>query len=78
MEKLPTFVYHYFLDEAGDPTFYGKGKTPIVGQQGVSNCFILGQLKINEPLNIVRRKILQLQNEIITHRITFRKDWTKH
>lgn len=65
MEKLPTFVYHYFLDEAGDPTFYGKGKVPIIGQKGVSNCFILGMLKVNEPLNSVRRKIIDLQNQII-------------
>ena len=65
MEKLATSEYHYFLDEAGDPTFYGKGKVPIVGQKGVSNCFILGQLKINEPLNAVRKKVIDLQNQII-------------
>lgn len=65
MEKLPTSEYHYFLDEAGDPTFYGKGKIPIVGQNGVSNCFILGMLKVNEPLNSVRRKIIKLQKEIV-------------
>ncbi|HVW60097.1 MAG TPA: hypothetical protein VHC48_08690, partial [Puia sp.] len=64
MEKLPTSEYHYFLDEAGDPTFYGKGKVPIVGQKGVSNCFILGMLKINEPLNIVREKVITLQKQI--------------
>ena len=45
MEKLPTFVYHYFLDEAGDPNFYGKGKMPIVGQNGVSNCFYFGYVE---------------------------------
>lgn len=65
MEKFPTSEYHYFLDEAGDPTFYGKGKIPIVGQKGVSNCFILGLLKINEPLNTVRQKVLDLQQQII-------------
>jgi hypothetical protein len=64
MEKLPTYAYHYFLDEAGDPTFYGKGRTPILGEDGVSNCFILGLLKINEPLNLVRDKVLSLQKQI--------------
>ncbi|MDR6803231.1 hypothetical protein J2Y45_000501 [Dyadobacter sp. BE34] len=61
---LPTFKRHRFLDEAGDTTFYGKGKVPIVGQQGVSKCFILGMLKINEPLEKVREKILSLQEAI--------------
>lgn len=60
----PLFKRHRFLDEAGDTTFYGKGKVPIVGQQGVSKCFILGMLKINEPLEKVREKILDLQCSI--------------
>jgi hypothetical protein len=64
MQKLPTFVYHYFLDEAGDATFYGKGRIPILGQDGVSSCFILGLLKINEPLNAIREKVVDLQNRI--------------
>ena len=64
MEKLPTFAYHYFLDEAGDATFYGKGRVPILGQDGVSNCFIMGLLKVHEPLNVVRKKIVDLQNQI--------------
>lgn len=61
---LPPFKRHRFLDEAGDTAFYGKGKSPIVGQQGVSKCFILGMLKINEPLEGVRMKILNLQASI--------------
>lgn len=61
---LPPFKRHRFLDEAGDTAFYGKGRVPIVGQQGVSKCFILGMLKINEPLEGVRMKILTLQNSI--------------
>jgi len=64
MEKLSIFTYHYFLDEAGDSTFYGKGRTPILGQEGVSSCFILGLLKINEPLDAIRRKVINLQNQI--------------
>ena len=34
--------YHRFLDESGDTTFYGKGKRVIIGENGVSKCFILG------------------------------------
>jgi len=61
-EKEPTFKYHRFLDEAGDTTFYGKGRIPIVNTNGVSNCFILGMLKIKEPLEEVRKKVLELQH----------------
>jgi hypothetical protein len=64
LKQNPTYTYHRFLDEAGDTTFYGKGKVPIVGQEGVSNCFILGMLKINEPLAIVRANIIELQRNI--------------
>ena len=57
--------YHRFLDEAGDTTFFGKGKIPIVGKvQGVSLCFIIGMVKFKEPLNIVRQKVIDLQKEI--------------
>lgn len=62
--KVPTFQYHRFLDEAGDTTFYGKGKTPLIGAEGVSNYFILGMLSINEPIDVVRAKIIQLQTSI--------------
>ena len=56
---------HFFLDEAGDTTFYGKGKTIIVGQNGVSNCFILGMLQVNEPLPKLREKVQTLQNQML-------------
>ena len=62
--SLETFEYHRFLDEAGDTTFYGKGKTNILGNVGVSKCFILGMLKVKEPLNSVRDKIIDLQTHI--------------
>jgi len=62
--KIPTWQYHRFLDEAGDTTFYGKGKTPIIGTEGVSKSFILGMLKINGPLDEVRRKVVDLQEGI--------------
>lgn len=66
-EKLmnnDSFTHHRFLDEAGDTTFYGKGKITVIGNDGASHCFILGMLKINEPLVEVRRKVLDLQQTI--------------
>jgi len=66
IRKEEKYFFHRFLDEAGDTTFYGKGKARILGTEGVSKCFILGMLKINEPLDVVRNKILDLQNEVAT------------
>jgi len=64
LEKLPAHNYHFFLDEAGDTTFYGNGKVPLLGTEGVSQYFILGILTINEPLDTVRKKVIELQNNI--------------
>lgn len=62
--KQPIHNYHRFLDEAGDTTFYGKGKIPIIGSDGVSNYFILGMLTINESIKEVREKLIHLQSSI--------------
>jgi hypothetical protein len=51
---------HRFLDEAGDTTFFGKGKVNIVGQIGVSKCFILGSVKFKSPLDTIRMQIRQM------------------
>ncbi|MEM7162702.1 MAG: DUF3800 domain-containing protein [Bacteroidota bacterium] len=56
--------YHRFLDEAGDTTFYGKGKKNIIGSEGVSKVFILGMVKIKEPLEEVRSRVNELQERI--------------
>lgn len=65
INKISKPQYHRFLDEAGDTTFYGKGRVPILGTQGVSNYFLLGMLTVNEPLNLIRTKIFDLQDFII-------------
>ena len=58
-------VYHRFLDESGDTTFYGKKKKIIVGEKGVSNCFILGMVKFKTKLDPIREQILKMQSEIL-------------
>lgn len=49
------------MDEAGDTTFYGKGRKTIIGSEGVSCCLILGMVKFKEPLQNLREKIYALQ-----------------
>jgi hypothetical protein len=48
---------HRFLDEAGDTTFFGKGRVPILGQDGVSLCFGLGMVKFAAPVAEVRGQV---------------------
>ena len=55
---------HVFLDEAGDTTFYGRNKTPLVGTAGVSRYFILGILSVRDPLERIRDKVLDLQHRV--------------
>ena len=55
---------HRFLDEAGDSTFYGKGKKLIVGENGVSLSFMIGMLKIKQPLDGIRKQVETLQMQI--------------
>ena len=42
-------VNHFFVDEAGDLTFFGKGGRVIVGKDGVSNVFMVGVAEIPDP-----------------------------
>jgi hypothetical protein len=52
------------LDEAGDMTFYGKGRVLILGEQGVSHCFILGMMKFHTDVLPIRQKIFEIQNSV--------------
>lgn len=50
--------YHRFVDEAGDLTFFKKGKIPVIfGESGVSKYLILGMVHIKDPLADAEQKI---------------------
>lgn len=55
---------HRFLDEAGDPTFFKKGRLLAVGEPGISLAFSLGMVKFNSNLNAARAELRRLQDEI--------------
>jgi hypothetical protein len=57
---------HRFLDEAGDTTFYGKGKIIAIGQPGVSLAFSLGMVKFNCDLATLRQSVVKLQHSVET------------
>ena len=56
----PLQKIHRFLAEAGDTTFFGKGRVPILGQEGVSLCFGLGMVKFAPPVVEVRAQVTDL------------------
>lgn len=64
-KKIEQRYNHRYLDEAGDTTFFGKGKTNIVGQTGVSSFFLIGMVTFFEPISVIRNNILSLQNQVI-------------
>ncbi len=55
---------HWYLDEAGDTTFFGKGRVPILGQNGVSRYFILGMVTFHESVDSIRTRLVELQKSI--------------
>lgn len=60
----PLETSHRFLDEAGDTTFYGKGKQLILGTEGVSLIFGMTLVRIDRPLAEVRAEIAALQKQV--------------
>lgn len=63
--KPQTQTYHRFIDEAGDMTFFLKGKVPAkFGENGISKVFILGMAHIKQPLDEIRESIRAFCKEI--------------
>ena len=59
-DKTALEKIHRFLDEAGDTTFFGKGRVPMLGQDGVSLSFGLGMVKFAAPVAEVREQVVNL------------------
>jgi hypothetical protein len=57
----------YFVDEAGDPNFYGKGKKVIVGTEGCSRVFLLGYFRVCDP-QLVRARLAEVRLAISNDR----------
>ena len=53
----------YFVDEAGDPAFFGKGKKLIVGNDGCSRTLSIGFLRTYDP-EAIRDKLAEVRLEI--------------
>lgn len=55
---------HYFVDEAGDLTIFGKGGKVVLGQEDVSRCFMLGSAVLPDP-SLAHSKLEALRQELM-------------
>ncbi len=56
---------YYFVDESGDPTFYNRNGTLIVGEEGCSKILIMGFIETQEP-QAIRKELKLLRNDIVS------------
>jgi hypothetical protein len=45
-------IRHYFVDESGDPTIFGRKHKIMLGTPGVSDVFMLGLLSVGDPVSL--------------------------
>ena len=62
MKKMERKTTYFFVDESGDPNFYGKGGDIIVGQPGCSRILLLGFVRVEDPEQI-RKCLSELRHE---------------
>ena len=67
MKQLEDKPRWFFVDEAGDPVFYGNGKVLIVGIEGCSRTFSVGFLRSYAPQDI-RSKLAEVRLEVLNER----------
>jgi hypothetical protein len=54
---------YFFVDESGDPDFYGKGGNIIVGSEGCSRVLLIGFVRIGNP-EPLRGNLSKLREQI--------------
>lgn len=64
MRALRDGDLYFFIDEAGDPTFYNRKGKLIVGTDGCSSHLILGFVRLYDPAPM-REKIITLRQEVL-------------
>ena len=64
MKKPKDTASYFFVDEAGDPNFFGTAGGCIVGKMGCSSILILGFIETQEPERL-RRAVLDLHEKVI-------------
>jgi Protein of unknown function (DUF3800) len=54
---------YFFIDESGDPSFFGKKKKLLIGNEGFQPLLILGALEIENKKEI-RKQVIDFQENI--------------
>lgn len=62
-DELPQKTDYFFVDEAGDPTFFNRFGKNIVGTEGCSKILLLGFIRASDP-ETLRKEIIELKDEI--------------
>lgn len=65
MSESPARVYRYFVDEAGDLTFFDKIGRTLISREGISYCFVVGAALIHEA-DIVAGQLEQLRQDLMS------------
>lgn len=63
MKETEQKSVYFFVDESGDPNFYGKGGDIIVGKPGCSRVLLLGFVRVEKP-DTIRECLLELKDQI--------------
>jgi len=63
MKETEQKAVYFFVDESGDPNFYGKGGDIIVGKPGCSRILLLGFVRVENP-DAIRKCLSELQDQI--------------
>lgn len=71
MNEKETITNHFYVDEAGDLTFFNKKGQILVGNEGVSKCFMVGLAYIPNPQN-VKNELENLRRSLLSD--TYFKD----
>ncbi len=57
-------THYYFVDEAGDLTLFNKKGQELLGQEGVSNFFMVGLAHLPDPTE-AHRQLEALRQELL-------------
>jgi len=64
MKRTEPGTRYYFVDEAGDPNFFGRGGAILLGTEGCSPILALGFAECTEPRHI-RQAVGNLRRQIL-------------
>ncbi len=68
---MSTQAAHFFVDEAGDLTLFGRRGKCLVGTEGVSRCFMVGVAQVFDP-SALRDDLVALREDLL------KDDYLKH